>query len=133
MKVESTITTVGNTPKTTSPHSLLQCITITPKVFCTPLGTGGASFHLLDTPILRQRGYLIFDDDVYYYNCQRLKLEGETENMCVWTKKRGSMKAVVPFYLVTTRLNQCRESSNKWTMPSLQLMMMTFITISARD
>ena len=72
-------------------------------------------------------------DDVYYYNCQRLKLEGETENMCVWTKKRGSMKAVVLFYLVTTRLNQCRESSNKWTMPSLQLMMMTFITISARD
>ena len=53
--------------------------------------------------------------------------------MCVWTKKRGSMKAVVLFYLVTTRLNQCRESSNKWTMPSLQLMMMTFITISARD
>ena len=29
------------------------------------------------------------DDDVYYYNCQRLKLEGETENMCVWTKKNG--------------------------------------------
>ena len=25
----------------------------------------------------------------------RLKLEGETENMCVWTKKRGSMNAVV--------------------------------------
>ena len=24
-----------------------------------------------------------------------LKLEGETENMCVWTKKRGSMNAVV--------------------------------------
>ena len=35
------------------------------------------------------------DDDVYYCNCQRLKLEGETENMCVWTKKRGSMNAVV--------------------------------------
>ena len=34
-------------------------------------------------------------DDVYYYNCQRLKLEGETENMCVRTKKRGSMNAVV--------------------------------------
>ena len=29
------------------------------------------------------------DDDVYYYKCQRLKLEGETENMCVWTKKNG--------------------------------------------
>ena len=26
---------------------------------------------------------------------QRLKLEGETKNMCVWTKKRGSMNAVV--------------------------------------
>ena len=35
------------------------------------------------------------DDDVYYYICWRLKLEGETENMCVWTKKRGSMNAVV--------------------------------------
>ena len=35
------------------------------------------------------------DDDVYYYNCQRPKLEGETENMCVWTKKRDSLNAVV--------------------------------------
>ena len=35
------------------------------------------------------------DDDVYYYIRWRLKLEGETENMCVWTKKRGSMNAVV--------------------------------------
>ena len=36
-----------------------------------------------------------FDDDVYYYIRWRLKLEGETENMGVWTKKRGSMKALV--------------------------------------
>ena len=27
-------------------------------------------------------------DDVYYYICQRLKLEGETENMGVCTKER---------------------------------------------
>ena len=33
--------------------------------------------------------------DVYFYIGKRLKLEGETENMGVWTKKRGSMKAVV--------------------------------------
>ena len=35
------------------------------------------------------------DDDVYYYIGERPKLDGETENMGVWTKKRGSMKAVV--------------------------------------
>ena len=34
-------------------------------------------------------------DDVYYYIGYRLKLEGEAENMGVWTKKRGSMKTVV--------------------------------------
>ena len=34
-----------------------------------------------------------------------LKLEGETENMCVWTKKRGSMKAVVLWPLLA--LNHC--------------------------
>ena len=34
------------------------------------------------------------DDDVYYYMRWRLKLEGETENMCVWTKKRGSREKV---------------------------------------
>ena len=28
------------------------------------------------------------DDDVYYYICERLKLEGETENMGVCTKER---------------------------------------------
>ena len=28
-----------------------------------------------------------------------LRLEGETENMCVWTKKRGSMNAVQLWYL----------------------------------
>ena len=28
-------------------------------------------------------------------SAETLKLEGETENMCVWTKKRGSMNAVV--------------------------------------
>ena len=52
---------------------------------------------------LQNHGHFVFmmatefqdDDDVYYYICERLKLEGETENMCVWTKKRGSMNAVV--------------------------------------
>ena len=35
----------------------------------------------------------------YYYIGERLKLEGDTENMGGWTKKRASMKAVV---LMTT-------------------------------
>ena len=34
----------------------------------------------------------MFIDD---YIGERLRLEGETENMGVWTKKRGFMKAVV--------------------------------------
>ena len=33
------------------------------------------------------------DDDVYYYTCWRLKLEGETENMCVCTKERKGVAA----------------------------------------
>ena len=36
-----------------------------------------------------------FDDDVYYYNCWRLKLEGETENMGVCTKERRGGTAEV--------------------------------------
>ena len=35
------------------------------------------------------------DDDVYYYICERLKLEGETENMGFCTKERKSVTAVV--------------------------------------
>ena len=35
------------------------------------------------------------DDDVYYYIGERLKLEGETENMCVWTKERKGVAAEV--------------------------------------
>ena len=35
------------------------------------------------------------DDDVYYYNCWRLKLEGETENMGVCTKERKGVVAEV--------------------------------------
>ena len=35
------------------------------------------------------------DDDVYYYNCWRLKLEGETENICVCTKERKGVSAEV--------------------------------------
>ena len=30
-------------------------------------------------------------------SAETLKLEGETENMCVWTKKQGRMKAVQVF------------------------------------
>ena len=35
------------------------------------------------------------DDDVYYYNRWRLKLEGETENICVCTKERKGVSAEV--------------------------------------
>ena len=35
------------------------------------------------------------DDDVYYCICERLKLEGETENMGVCTKERKSITAEV--------------------------------------
>jgi hypothetical protein len=35
------------------------------------------------------------DDDVYYYICWRLKLEGETENMGVCTKERKGVAAEV--------------------------------------
>ena len=35
------------------------------------------------------------DNDAHYCIGVRLKLEGKTENMGVWTKKRGGMKAVV--------------------------------------
>ena len=43
------------------------------------------------------------DDDVCYYFCWRLKLEGETENMGVCTKERKGVAAEVlmatPFWL----------------------------------
>ena len=35
------------------------------------------------------------DDSVYYNISERIKLEGETENMCVWTKKRGSIADMI--------------------------------------
>ena len=35
------------------------------------------------------------DDVVYYYIRWRLKLEGETENMCVCTKERKGVTAAV--------------------------------------
>ena len=37
----------------------------------------------------------IVDDDVYYYMCWRLKLEGETEKMGVCTKERKGVTAAV--------------------------------------
>ena len=37
----------------------------------------------------------MMDDDVYYYISERLKLEGETENMSVCTKKRKGVSAEV--------------------------------------
>ena len=40
--------------------------------------------------------FVVYDDDVYYYNCWRRKLEGETENMGVCTK--GSGRAEQPRY-----------------------------------
>ena len=33
--------------------------------------------------------------NVYYYNCWRLKLEGETESICVCTKERKGVSAEV--------------------------------------
>ena len=33
-------------------------------------------------PHARVARHGVLGDDVYYYNCQRLKLEGEAENMC---------------------------------------------------
>ena len=45
-------------------------------------------------------GWFLDDDDVYYYIGERLKLEGETENMGVCTKERKSITAEV---LMATR------------------------------
>ena len=45
------------------------------------------------------------------------KLEGKTENMCVWTKKRGSMTAVVLMdssHSGTSRVAEWRESTKKF-------------------
>ena len=44
------------------------------------------------------------DDDVYYYICERLKLEGETENMGVCTKERKGVTAAV---LMANKLLEC--------------------------
>ena len=52
---------------------------------------------------LQNHGHFVFmmatefqdDDDVYYYICERLKLEGETENMGVCTKERKGVTAQV--------------------------------------
>ena len=43
----------------------------------------------------RAREGILDDDDVYYYIRWRLKLEGETENMCVCTKERKGVTAAV--------------------------------------
>ena len=62
-------------------------------------------------------------DDVYYYICQRLKLEGETENMGVCTKERKGDTAEV---LMATPCNYTQNTATK-------LLLLMFITISARD
>ena len=51
----------------------------------------------IKTPNLKppQPETLSNDDDVYYYIRWRLKLEGETENMCVCTKERKGVTAAV--------------------------------------
>ena len=54
------------------------------------------------------------DDDVYCYIGERLKLEGKTENMVVWTKKRGRMKAVV---LMATFVRQVTHHLPEGTAP----------------
>ena len=48
------------------------------------------------------------DDDVYYYICQRLKLEGDTENMGVCTKERKGDTAEV---LMAT---PCTKEEKRW-------------------
>ena len=56
------------------------------------------------------------DDDVYYYIGERLKLEGETENMAVWTMKqrlkRCDMKAVA--IIATPCPNSLHVKGEKW-------------------
>ena len=51
----------------------------------------------------------MLDNPVYH---ERLKLEGDTENMGVWTKKRGSMKAVV--LMATTCPKSLHGKGEKW-------------------
>ena len=53
------------------------------------------------------------DDDVVYIDIgERLKLEGETENMGVWTKERGSKKAVV--LMATTCPKSLHGKGEQW-------------------
>ena len=63
-----------------------------------------------------------------------LKLEGETEHMCVWTKKRGSMNAVV--LMATPCPKSLHGNGEKWIavliVVVLIVVVMMFITITAR-
>ena len=49
---------------------------------------------------------VVVDDNVYYYHGGRLKLEGETENMGVWTKERIGMTAEVLMATPCTRYHR---------------------------
>ena len=61
-----------------------------------------------------EEGIMMTFTTVYHIG-ERLQLEGETENMGVWTKKRGSMNAVV---FVATPATPCPKSlhgkGEKW-------------------
>ena len=83
--------------------------------------------------------------DVYYYICWRLKLEGETENMGVCTKERKGVAAEVLMATPCTdslggeseghKHEGCggRRLCWKFAAVSARVMMIMFITITARD
>ena len=64
-------------------------------------------------------------DDVCYYICWRLKLEGETENMGVCTKERKGVAAEV---LMATPCTTS-ERTRRCTTSEMMMLMMMFITI----
>ena len=79
------------------------------------------------------------DDDVYYYIRWRLKLEGETENMCVCTKERKGVTAAVLMATPCTnslagesggqKHEGCGGRSQLMMIPIAVLMMMMFIVV----
>ena len=65
---------------------------------------------------------------VYSGYGERLKLEGETGNVGVWTKKRGSMKAVV---LTATSCPKSLHGKGEQWIASNILVMMLFVTMKS--
>ena len=78
------------------------------------------------------------DDDACHYIGERLKLEGETESMGVCTKERKGMTAEVLMGTPCTKSLGGESGGSKhggdvWRRLCRFLLMMMFITISARD